>query len=205
MPRLEWCRLHSRFFLARLIADTLLRLLPEHRFASEELANRIASATIGCRGDSSSGGSLVTLQRGNDWSSHAVAAQKKALTALSTKSSTRQPSECISADSAARNLSTIDALLLRGGGLPAIFEDEAAGAVRVAGAGGSAQDEACAAKVIGIGMTRRASDSPTHRIALFRVPQSGQFRRSRNDLASKNRQASDRRLNDTLMFKHNPR
>lgn len=161
--------------LAALIAGTLLPTasraqVRQQGTVSLALANRIASATIeACRIAGRSavvavvdrGGNLVALQRGDDVGPHnTVAAQKKAFTALSTKTSTRLLSERAVADPASRNLNTIDALLLLGGGLPVTVGDEVIGAVGVAGAGGSDQDEACAATGIGIGMTAR-SNSPT--------------------------------------------
>jgi len=129
------------------------------------LANRIATAAIeACRVAGRSavvavvdrGGNLIALQRGDDVGPHnTIAAQKKAFTALSTMTSTRLLSERAAADPASRNLNTIEALLLLGGGLPVTFGDEVIGAVGVAGAGGSAQDEACAAKGIAVGVTAR--------------------------------------------------
>ena len=137
----------------------------QQRTVSLVLANRIATAAIeACRVAGRSAvvavvdrsGNLVALQRGDDVGPHnTVAAQKKAFTALSTKTSTRLLSERAAADPASRNLNTIEALLLLGGGLPVIFEGEVIGAVGVAGAGGSAQDEACAAKGIAVEMRAR--------------------------------------------------
>lgn len=137
----------------------------QQQTVSLELANRIATATIeACHVAGRSavvavvdrGGNLVALQRGDDVGPHnTTAAQKKAFTAFSTKTSTRLLSERASADPASRNPNTIDTLLLLGGGLPITLGDEVIGAVGVAGAGGSAQDEACAAKGIAVGMTAR--------------------------------------------------
>lgn len=137
----------------------------QQRTVSLVLANRIATAAIeACRVAGRSavvavvdrGGNLVALQRGDDVGPHnTVAARKKAFTALSTKISTRLLSERAAADPASRNLNTIEALLLLGGGLPVTSGGEVIGAVGVAGAGGSAQDEACAAKGIAAGMVAR--------------------------------------------------
>lgn len=137
----------------------------QQRTVSLALANRMATAAIeACRVAGRSavvavvdrGGNLVALQRGDDVGPHnTTAAQKKAFTALSTKTNTRLLSERASADPASRNLNTVDALLLLGGGLPVTVDDEVIGALGVAGAGGSAQDEACAAKGIAVGMTVR--------------------------------------------------
>lgn len=134
----------------------------QQRTVSLALADRIAAATIeACRVAGRSavvavvdrGGNLVTLQRGDDVGPHnTIAAQKKAFTALSTKTSTSVLSERAHADPSSRNLNTVDALLLLGGGLPIMFDREVIGAVGVAGSGGSAQDEACAMKGIVAGM-----------------------------------------------------
>ncbi|QQV77988.1 heme-binding protein [Sphingomonas aliaeris] len=134
----------------------------QQRTVSLVLADRIATATIeACRVGGRSavvavvdrGGNLVTLQRGDDVGPHnTIAAQKKAFTALSTKTSTSVLSERAHADPTSRNLNTVDALLLLGGGLPIMFDQEDVGAVGVAGSGGSAQDEACAMKGIVAGM-----------------------------------------------------
>lgn len=142
-------------------------LVPQQRTLSLMLANRIATATIdACRADNRTavvavvdrGGNLVALQRGDDVGPHNTqAAQKKAFTALSTKTSTAILSERASADPTSRNLSTIDTLLLLGGGLPITFDREIIGAVGVAGSGGSAQDEACATKGIAAGMAGTSS------------------------------------------------
>lgn len=132
------------------------------------LANRIATATIdACRATGRSavvavvdrGGNLVALQRGDDVGPHnTMAAQRKAFTALSTKTNTRVLSERSGADPASRNLNTVETLLLLGGGIPVTFGEEVIGAVGVAGAGGSAQDEACAAKGITAAMTTRSDN-----------------------------------------------
>ncbi len=48
----------------------------------------------------------------------------------------------------AANLNTLDELLLLGGGLPLKVGDQVIGAIGVAGAGGAANDEACARQAI---------------------------------------------------------
>lgn len=140
----------------------------QQRTVSLVLADRIATATIeACRVAGRSAvvavvdrsGNLVTLQRGDDVGPHnTIAAQKKAFTSLSTKTSTSLLSERAHADSSSRNLNTVDSLLLLDGGLPIIFDKEVVGAVGVAGSGGSAQDEACGITGIAAGM---AAPPPT--------------------------------------------
>ena len=140
----------------------------QQRTMSLALANRIASGAIeACRVAGRSavvavvdrGGNLVALQRGDNVGPHNTgAAQKKAFTALSTKTNTRVLSERASSDPASRNLNTIDALLLLGGGLPVTIGDDVIGAIGVAGAGGSTQDEACAAQGIAAGMSAQEQE-----------------------------------------------
>ena len=142
------------------------QLVRQQRTVSLALANRIATATIdACRAAGrpavvavvDRGGNLVALQRGDDIGPHnTIAAQKKAFTALSTKTSTGLLAERAGADPASRNLNTVDALLLLGGGLPIMFDRKVVGAVGVAGSGGSAQDEACATRGITAGMAASA-------------------------------------------------
>jgi uncharacterized protein GlcG (DUF336 family) len=91
------------------------------------------------------GGNLVALQRDDDVGPHnALAAQRKAFTALSTKTATSTLSERAATDPTARNLATIPELLMLGGGIPIIVDGDTIGAIGVAGAGGSANDERCA-------------------------------------------------------------
>lgn len=95
------------------------------------------------------GGNLVALQRGDDVGPHnTLAAQRKAFTALSTKTRTGLLAERARADDASQNLNTVAELLLLGGGVPVAVNGQVIGAVGVAGAGGSANDEGCAIKAI---------------------------------------------------------
>nr|WP_077045122.1 heme-binding protein [Pseudomonas sp. KK4] len=94
-------------------------------------------------------GNLVALQRDDNVGPHnTLAAQRKAYTALSTKTSTLLLAQRARANPDAENLNTLDELLLLGGGVPLQFEDEVIGAIGVAGAGGAANDEGCAAVAI---------------------------------------------------------
>lgn len=95
------------------------------------------------------GGNLVALQRDDGVGPHnTLAAQRKAYTALSTKTATRQLAEHARANPHMQNLNTIGELLLLGGGVPVRSGAEVIGAIGVAGAGGPAMDEACALKAI---------------------------------------------------------
>lgn len=91
------------------------------------------------------GGNLVAVQRDDNVGPHnTLAAQRKAYTALSTKTSTRLLAERARSTPDAENLNTVAELLLLGGGVPLKFDDQIIGAIGVAGAGGAAKDEGCA-------------------------------------------------------------
>lgn len=95
------------------------------------------------------GGNLVALQRDDNVGPHNTqAAQRKAYTALSTKTPTRLLAERARSTADAENLNTVSELLLLGGGVPLLFEGEVIGALGVAGAGGAAFDEGCALAAI---------------------------------------------------------
>lgn len=95
------------------------------------------------------GGNLVAVQRGDNVGPHnTIAAQRKAFTALSTKSKSSDLAEIARNDPSSQNLTTVSDLLLLGGGVPVILDGDVIGAVGVAGAGGSANDESCAVQAI---------------------------------------------------------
>jgi uncharacterized protein GlcG (DUF336 family) len=96
------------------------------------------------------GGNLVALLRDDDVGPHnTVAAQRKAYTALSTKSTTSLLAERARNDADSANLNTIDELLLLGGGLPLVADRQVIGAIGVAAAGGASMDEYCAMQAVG--------------------------------------------------------
>lgn len=72
------------------------------------------------------------------------AAEKKAYTALSTKTATMLLSQNANENKDAKNLNTLSNLLLLGGGLPVRYENQVVGAIGVAGAGGAKNDHYCA-------------------------------------------------------------
>lgn len=125
---------------------------------SLSLANTLIQATlIACHAENRSavvavvdrGGNLVAVQRDDNVGPHNTeAAQRKAFTALSTKTTTRLLAERAHNTPEARNLNTLNALLLLGGGVPVQVGDEVIGAIGVAGSGGAAADEGCAMKAI---------------------------------------------------------
>ena len=95
------------------------------------------------------GGNLVALQRGDGVGPHnTAAAQRKAFTSLSTKSKSGELGQKVRNDPASQNLNTVPELLLLGGGVPVMLDGQVIGAVGVAGAGGSANDQSCAEEAI---------------------------------------------------------
>lgn len=96
------------------------------------------------------GGNLVAVQRDDNVGPHnTLAAQRKAYTALSTKTPTAMLAERARTSPEAQNLNTVNELLLLSGGVPLQVEGgEVIGAIGVAGAGGAAFDEGCALTAI---------------------------------------------------------
>jgi uncharacterized protein GlcG (DUF336 family) len=125
---------------ARLLADTAL-------------ANCTATVSVLDRG----GNLLVTLRGDGIGPHNTVASQRKAYTALSTKTATRLFAERARSNPETANLNTLDELLLLGGGIPLFAGSELVGAMGVAGSGGGEQDENCADKAAakaGLTLTR---------------------------------------------------
>ncbi|EGS7662330.1 heme-binding protein [Salmonella enterica] len=95
------------------------------------------------------GGNLVALQRDDNVGPHnTLAARKKAYTALSTKSDTRELAKKAASNPETQNLNTVPQLLLLGGGVPVKSGDMVIGAIGVAGTGGPADDQHCAQEAI---------------------------------------------------------
>ena len=93
------------------------------------------------------GGNVLMAMRTESVGPHnLLASQRKAYTALSTKTPTRLFAERARNNPEAANLNSIAELLLLGGGVPLFAAGELVGALGVAGAGGGEQDEACAIK-----------------------------------------------------------
>lgn len=122
------------------------------------LANNLATASlVACHAQGRTavvavvdrGGNLVAVQRDDNVGPHNTqAAQRKAYTALSTKTATRLLAERARSTPDTENLNTVNELLLLGGGVPLLVEGEVIGAIGVAGAGGAAYDEGCALAAI---------------------------------------------------------
>lgn len=155
--------------LSRTIPLTLLALtLSAHALAAANvaqradvtlpLANQLLDATLAaCHAKGLTavaavvdrGGNLVALQRDDNVGPHnTAAAQRKAFTALSTKTATGTLAERARSNPDAANLTTVNELLLLGGGLPLRADGQVIGAIGVAGAGGSSNDEGCAQQAI---------------------------------------------------------
>jgi len=123
-----------------------------------EAANSLAGAAIAaCRAQGRAivvsvvdrGGNLVAVQRSDGVGPHNTeASRRKAYTALSTRSSTLDLARNAAFDPDARNLATLPALLLLGGGVPLRVQDQVVGAIGVAGGGGAQGDHACALAAI---------------------------------------------------------
>ena len=122
------------------------------------LANELIGAALAaCHADGRSavavvvdrGGNLVAVQRGDSVGPHNTeAAVRKAFTALSTKSPTRQLAANARSNPDSQNLNTVGSLLLIGGGVPLKVGQDVIGAIAVGGAGGASNDEACALQAI---------------------------------------------------------
>ncbi len=122
------------------------------------LANELITATLAaCHAEGRSavvvvvdrGGNLVAVQRDDSVGPHNTeAAQRKAYTALSTKTPTRLLASNARANADSQNLNTVDSLLLIGGGVPLRVGQDVIGAIGVGGSGGAMQDEACALTAI---------------------------------------------------------
>ena len=79
---------------------------------------------------------------------NAIAAQKKAFTALSTKTPTTIFSQNARQNIDSQNLTSFSELLLLGGGFPIVYQNEVVGAIGIAGSGGSKNDDLCAEQAI---------------------------------------------------------
>ncbi|ROL76896.1 hypothetical protein BLX41_13570 [Pseudomonas protegens] len=121
---------------------TELDLATARQLADASLAQCTAVVAVLDRG----GNLLVTLRSDGVGPHNTVASQRKAYTALSTKTPSRLFAERARNNPEAANLNTLPELLLLGGGIPLFAGQELVGAMGIAGAGGAAQDEECALK-----------------------------------------------------------
>lgn len=123
--------------------------LPRHADLDLRTARQLADASLAqCNAVVSvldRGGNLLLTLRADGVGPHnTVASQRKAYTALSTKTPTQLFAERARNNPEAANLNTLPELLLLGGGIPLFAGSELVGAMGIAGAGGAAQDESCA-------------------------------------------------------------
>ena len=117
-----------------------LDLHTARQLADASLAHCTAALTVLDRG----GNLLLGLRADGVGPHNSLASQRKAYTALSTKTPTRLFAERARNNPEAANLNSLPELLLLGGGVPLFTDAELVGALGIAGAGGAAQDEACA-------------------------------------------------------------
>jgi len=97
------------------------------------------------------GGNVLASQRHETVGIHnLIAAQRKAFTAYSSKVTTLQFMRNAQKNVDSQNLTSLPELLLLGGGVPIVYKSQLLGAVGVAGAGGSIQDDQCAQQGIEI-------------------------------------------------------
>ena len=95
------------------------------------------------------GGQPLVIKRHESIGPHnALAAQKKAFTALSTKTPTTIFSQNARQNVDSQNLTSFPELLLLGGGFPVVYQNEVVGAIGIAGSGGSKNDDWCAEQAI---------------------------------------------------------
>ncbi|WP_334421163.1 heme-binding protein [Acinetobacter soli] len=95
------------------------------------------------------GGQPLMIKRHETLGPHnALAAQKKAFTALSTKTPTTVFSQNARQNIESQNLTSFSELLLLGGGFPVLYQNEVVGAIGIAGSGGSKNDDWCAEQAI---------------------------------------------------------
>jgi uncharacterized protein GlcG (DUF336 family) len=124
---------------ADITLDTAARLIEATMAACHAEGRTLAAAVV----DRS--GNLVALKRDDNVGPHnTIAAQRKAYTALSTKTATRELAASARTNPEAHNLVTLPELLLLGGGVPLKAGADVVGAIGVAGAGGASMDESCA-------------------------------------------------------------
>ena len=157
-----WCATAATSAFAASPAASPAAVLPaqvlQQPNVSLALANELIGAALAaCHADGRAavavvvdrGGNLVAVQRGDSVGPHNTeAAVRKAFTALSTKSPTRQLATNARANPDSHNLNTVDSLLLIGGGVPLKVGQDVIGAIAVGGAGGASNDEACALQAI---------------------------------------------------------
>ena len=117
-----------------------LNLATARQLADATLAHCTAALTVIDRGANV----LLALRPESIGPHNLLASQRKAYTALSSKTPTRLFAERARSNPEAANLNTLGELLLLGGGVPLFANGELVGALGLAGAGGAQPDENCA-------------------------------------------------------------
>lgn len=153
-------KLHLLFFVPAILfgQSALASQQPHYQDMPSDIAKSLVSTALKvCHSENKTGvvavvdkgGNLVALQRDDNVGPHnTLAAQKKAYTALSTKSDTRELAKKAASNPETQNLNTVPQLLLLGGGVPVKSGDMVIGAIGVAGTGGPADDQHCAQEAI---------------------------------------------------------
>ena len=130
-----------------LAAPNLVRHADLDLATARQLADAALTHCTGALTVLDRGGNVLAAMRPESVGPHnLLASQRKAYTALSTKTPTRLFAERARINPEAANLNSIAELLLLGGGVPLFADSELVGALGIAGAGGAEQDEACAIK-----------------------------------------------------------
>ena len=141
--------------LSLLCSSTLLHAAPNMAYTldlklADQLVNNVMQACTQSAKPAAvvvldQGGNILTSQRHETVGPHnLIAAERKAFTAYSTKISTLKFMRNAQNNADSQNLTSLPELLLLGGGVPVFYKDQLIGAVGVAGAGGSVQDDQCA-------------------------------------------------------------
>ncbi|PLR52817.1 heme-binding protein (plasmid) [Chimaeribacter arupi] len=125
---------------------------------TQELSSKLATEALAvCHGMNRQGvvavvdrgGNLVSLMRDDNVGPHNTqAAWRKAFTALSTKTPTKQFARQAQSSPDTVNLNTVNELLLLGGGVPVKYHGQVIGAVGLAGTGGAESDDHCGSEAI---------------------------------------------------------
>jgi len=122
-----------------------LALLLRANTLAEESDKKIAVAVL------DSAGNIILLTSGDGVGPHNVkAAQRKAFTALSTKTATLQLSRNVATNPDTSYLSTVSELLLLGGGVPIVINNNLVGSIGIAGGGGPEQDDLLAKQTLSV-------------------------------------------------------
>ncbi|MHA3061555.1 GlcG/HbpS family heme-binding protein [Acinetobacter sp. ANC 4636] len=142
-------------FIPAILFSSITYSAPKTSYVMDlNIANQLAINVMRACSDIAKPASVVILdQSGNVMVSqrhetvgihNLIAAQRKAFTAYSSKMTTLQFMRNAQNNLDSQNLTRLPELLLLGGGVPVVYKNQLLGAVGVAGAGGSIQDDKCA-------------------------------------------------------------